>query len=189
MGAETALIVGTTIAMGAASMAQSAAQNKSSRKIAEYQNRQQAAAFAKSVAVQREQAVISGAEKKRALHARYDALQGASRVASAERGAASSRSSESILNAMSIQTARESAKINLEQALGSQSFAISNQPMWQVGQTGSTFLAGIQGGLQGLSMGLSMANSYSQNQLAQQQLGAMNELSPNFVGPPSYLAN
>lgn len=170
MGIETTIAIGIAVASAATSVASTVAANKQSKDIAEYQNRQRAAAFAKSAAVQREQAVIAGAEKRRALHDRYDALKGATKAAAAERNVADARSTSASIGALGIQTARESAKISLEQALGTQSYEISNQPMWQVAQTGSAFLSGIQGGLQGLSLGLSVADSMQSAKAAQAQL-------------------
>lgn len=178
MGAETGLLVALTVASTAASVGSSMYASKQSKDIAAYQNAQQAAAYAKSVAVNREQARIMAVEKRRQIQSRYDAYKGAVSASAAERGTGESRSTVALANALGIQTARESAKVSLEEALGVQNFAISSMPQWQVGQSSSAWLAGIQGGLQGLQMGLSINSSIQQGNIANAQLNAMNTPQP-----------
>lgn len=167
MGVETAIIAAITVASSAASIAASSAQRSASRKQAAYINAQQKSAYEKSVAVNQAQVEVSALERRRQLQARYDAFKGAAAVSAAERGVAEGRSAQAIQTSFGIQAARESAKITMENALNQQSFAISNQPMWQVGQSTSPFLSGIQGGLQGLSMGASLAGSMNNLSTAQ----------------------
>ena len=187
MGAELAVMAAITVASTAASIAASAQQGSASRKQAAYMNAQQAAAYAKSVAVNQAQSSITAQERRRQLQARYDAMKGAMAVSSGERGVAEGRSSQLLANALGIQVAKESAKISMENALNQQSFAASNQPMWQVGQSTSPFLAGIQGGLQGLGLGLGVADSMrglnAANQLQAAGAGSYSVPSFNVPGP------
>jgi hypothetical protein len=169
-GMEAPLIIGLFAASTAVSVGSSMYASKQSKDAAAYQNAQQQAAYAKTVAVQREQGRIQAIEKRSQIQSRYDAYKGAVATSDAERGVGDSRSTEQLGTALGIQAARESAKVSLEEQLGAQSFAISNMPQWQVGQSSSPFLAGIQGGLQGLQLGLSVTGSINQNALAQQQL-------------------
>lgn len=170
MGIESLLIASIAVAAAgtATSVVASAQQGSANRKLAAYQNAQQAAAYAKSVAVNQAQSNVTAMERRRQLQARYDAFKGATAVSAAERGVADSRSSTALTSSLGIMAARESAKISMENALNQQSFAASNTPMWQVGQSTNPFLSGVQGGLQGLGLGLSMASSYSQLQSANQ---------------------
>lgn len=154
-----------TLASTAVSVASSMQQSKTSKRIAEYQNAQQKAAYEKTLAASRAQGELTGAEKRRQIQSRYDAYRGALSTSAAERGV-SGRSADALANALSIQVARESAKATMEQELNMQSLAISAAPQWQVGQSSSAFLAGIQGGLQGLSMGMSLSQSQQQLNLA-----------------------
>lgn len=178
MGVETGLLIALTAASTAASVGSSMYASKQSKDIAAYQNAQQAAAYAKSVAVNREQAKIMAVEKRRQIQSRYDAYKGAISASAAERGVSESRTTSALTSALGIQTARESAKVSLEEALGIQNYAISNMPQWQVGQSSSAWLAGIQGGLQGLQMGLSINSSIQQGNLANAQLNSMTTLQP-----------
>jgi surface antigen len=57
----------------------------------------------------------------------------------------------------------------MENNLNQQNLAISAMPQWQVAQSSSPFLAGIQGGLQGLSMGMGLMQGQQSLNLAQQQ--------------------
>lgn len=174
MGIESTLLaisIGVSAAGAAASVGSSIQQGNASRKMAAYQNAQQAAAYAKSVAVNQAQSNVTAMERRRQLQARYDAFKGATAVSAAERGVADSRSSMSLQSSLGIMAARESAKISMENALNQQSFAASNTPMWQVGQSTSPFLSGIQGGLQGLGLGLGLASSISQLQAANSLAG------------------
>ena len=180
-GAEAPLIIALFAASTAASVGSSMYASKQSKDIAAFQNAQQAAAYAKTVAVQREQGRIQAMEKRRQIQNRYDTYKGAVAVSAAERGAGDSRSTQQMGTSLGIAAARESAKVSMEEKLGAQSFSISNMPQWQVGQSSSPFLAGIQGGLQGLQLGLSVSGSITQNQLAQQQLGLM---QPSLQPPP-----
>ena len=185
MGPELAVMAAITVASTAASIAASAQQGSASRKQAAYMNAQQAAAYAKSIAVNQAQSDITAQERRRQLQARYDAFKGAAEVSAAERGVTGSRSAVAVQSSLGVLAARESAKISMENALNQQSFAASNQPMWQVGQSTSPFLAGIQGGLQGLGLGLGVASSMNQlnaaNQL--QGLGSGSYSNPSFNVP------
>lgn len=190
MGAELAVMAAITVASTAASIAASAQQGSASRKQAAYMNAQQAAAYAKSVAVNQAQSNITAQERRKQLQARYDAFKGAAAVSAAERGVAEGRSAQALQSSLGIMVARESSKISMENALNQQSFAASNQPMWQVGQSTSPFLAGIQGGLQGLGLGLGVAGSMSQMNAASQLqgLGSGGYSVPSFNVPgPSSL--
>jgi hypothetical protein len=155
----------------AASVASSAYQNKQQKKMADYQNAQQKLAYEKTLAVSKAQGEITASEKRRQIQNRYDAYRGALAASAAERGAASSRSTSALANSLSIQAARESAKVSMEQQLNQQNLAISAMPQWQVAQSSSPFLAGIQGGLQGLSMGVSLMQGQQSLDLARQQAG------------------
>lgn len=155
--------MGIEIGLMAASLAVSAAsamgQSRQSKGMAAYQNAQQKAAYEKTLAVSRAQGAVTAAERRRQIQSRYDAYRGATAVSAAERGVSSSRTTQALMSSLGIQASRESAKVSLEEALNQQSFAISNMPQWQVGQSTSPILAGIQGGLQGLSMGIGIRQS------------------------------
>lgn len=159
MGPE--FIVPMIIASTATSVAGTAYTNIQNKKIAEYQNAQQKAAYEKTLAVSKAQGEITAAERRRQIQGRYDAYRGAIAVSAAERGASQSQSTYALNSALGIQAARESAKVSMEQQLGLQNLAISAMPQWQVAQSMSPFLAGIQGGLQGLSMGLSLQQGFT----------------------------
>lgn len=156
MAITPAVAVAIAAASTAASVASSAVQNKQQKRIAEYQNAQQKQAYEKTLAVSKAQGELTSAEKRRQNQNRYDAYRGALAATAAERGVGSSRSTQAIQSSLGIQAARESAKISMENNLNQQSMAISNMPQWQVAQSSSPFLAGIQGGLQGLSMGVGL---------------------------------
>ena len=131
-------------------------QNKQQKRMADYQNAQQKLAYEKTLAVSRAQGELTSQEKRRQLQNRYDAYRGALAATAAERGTGGSRSTAALGSSLSIQAARESAKVSMEQSLNQQSLGISAMPQWQVAQSSSPFLAGIQGGLQGLSMGIGL---------------------------------
>lgn len=150
------MVVPLIIASTAASVAGTAYTNIQNKKIAEYQNAQQKAAYEKTLAVSKAQGEITAAERRRQIQNRYDAYRGAIAVSAAERGVSQSQSTFALTSSLGIQAARESAKVSLEQQLGLQNLAISAMPQWQVAQSQSAFLSGIQGGLQGLSMGMSL---------------------------------
>jgi len=169
MAITPAVAVAISAVSTAASVASSAYQNKQQRKAADYQNAQQKLAYEKTLAVSRAQGEITATEKRRQLQNRYDAYKGALAVSAAERGTASSRSTSALASSLSIQAARESAKISMENNLNQQNLAISAMPQWQVAQSSSPFLAGIQGGLQGLSMGMGLMQGQQSFDLAQQQ--------------------
>jgi hypothetical protein len=153
----------------ATTVAASASQNKQQRRIADYQNFQQKAAYEKTLAVSKAQGEITAAEKRRQIQNRTDTYKGAIAASAAERGVAGGRSTLALTNSISIQAARESAKVSLEQNLNQQNLAISALPQWQVAQSSSPFLAGIQGGLQGLSMGMSLMQGQQGLDRAKQQ--------------------
>lgn len=161
--------VALTVASTAVSVAAAARSNRQQRKIAEYQNAQQKLAYEKTLAASRAQGELTAAEKRRQNQNRYDAYRGAIAATAAERGAGSSRSTLALQSSLGIQAARESAKISMEQNLNQQSLAISAMPQWQVAQSSSPFLAGIQGGLQGLSMGIGLMQGQQSLDLAKQQ--------------------
>lgn len=165
----------------AASVGASIDNARRSKAVAEYQNRQQKAAFEKGKAVNEAQAAMMAGEKRRQVQARYDAFKAAAKTSAAERGTSTSQSSAAIVNAFGFQAARESSKISMEEALGIQNYSISNMPQWQVGQSGSAVFAGIQGGLQGLSLGLSAMSASSANQAAQQQAGLTGGVSGTTI--------
>lgn len=169
MPMSTPLAVAIGAASTAVSVAASASQNKQQRKIADYQNSQQKAAYEKTLAVSKAQGEITAAEKRRQIQNRYDTYRGAIVSSAAERGVAGSRSTLALTNSISVQAARESAKVSLEQNLNQQNLAISAMPQWQVAQTSSPLYAGIQGGLQGLSMGMSLLQGQQGLDLAKQQ--------------------
>lgn len=159
-------VVALTILSSAVQVASSMQQSRNSRRIAEYQNAQQKLAYEKTLAASRAQGELTAVEKRRQIQNRYDAYRGAMAVSAAERGAGG-RTQDALASALSIQVARESAKVSMEQELNMQSLEISATPQWQVGQSSSAFLAGIQGGLQGLSMGMSLMQGQEQLELAQ----------------------
>ena len=185
MGIEAAAI-GVAIASTAASVGASVDASRRAKNVAAYQNAQQKAAFEKSLAVNREQGAVTAAERRRQIAARYDAYKAAATVAGAERGVAGSATQRAIANTLGIQAARETSKVTLEQILGQQNFEISNQPMWQVGQSGNAFLSGIQGGLQGLSLGMSLQGSMADNAAAQQiaNVGQASNTPPYLLAAP-----
>ena len=150
------------IASAALSVASAAQANKNAKDVASYQNAQQRDAYAKAVAVNAAQGEITATEKRRQIQNRYDAYRGATAVSAAERGVSSSRSTMALMSSLGIQASRESAKTSMEQLLNQQAFATSNMPQWQIAQSTSPFLAGIQGGLQGISMGYGLMASQSQ---------------------------
>jgi hypothetical protein len=164
-----AIAVAITAATTAVSVASSAMQNKQQRKIADYQNAQQKQAYEKTLAVSKAQGELTANEKRRQNQNRYDAYRGALAATAAERGVGTSRSTMALQSSLGIQAARESAKISMENNINQQSMAISNMPQWQVAQSSSPFLAGIQGGLQGLSMGVGLMQGQQSLDLAQQQ--------------------
>jgi hypothetical protein len=164
-----AIAVAITAVTTAASVASSAMQNKQQRKIADYQNAQQKQAYEKTLAVSKAQGELTANEKRRQNQNRYDAYRGALAATAAERGVGTSRSTMALQSSLGIQAARESAKISMENNINQQSMAISNTPQWQVAQSSSPFLAGIQGGLQGLSMGVGLMQGQQSLDLAQQQ--------------------
>lgn len=166
------MVVPLIIASTAASVAGTAYTNIQNKKIAEYQNAQQRAAYEKTLAVAKAQGEITAAERRRQIQGRYDAYRGAIAVSAAERGVSQSQSTYALTSALGIQTARESAKVSLEQQLGMQNLAISAMPQWQVAQAQSPFLAGIQGGLQGLSMGMSLSQAQQSLDLQRQMAAA-----------------
>jgi len=166
--------IGLVVASTAASVGASVDASRRAKNIAAYQNAQQKAAFEKSLAVQKSQGAITAQERRRQIQARYDAYKGATKASGAERGVADSRTQQALIGSLGIQTARESAKVTLEQILNSQNYAISNQPMWQVGQSGNAFLSGIQGGLQGLSLGMSLQGAQADLNTAN-QIAAVNQ--------------
>jgi len=169
MAITPAVAVAISAVSTAASVAASASQNKQQRRIADYQNSQQKAAYEKTLAVSKAQGEITAAEKRRQIQNRYDTYRGAIVSSAAERGVAGSRSTLALTNSISVQAARESAKVSLEQNLNQQNLAISAMPQWQVAQTSSPLYAGIQGGLQGLSMGMSLLQGQQGLDLAKQQ--------------------
>lgn len=150
------------IASAALSVASAAQANKNAKDVASYQNAQQRGAYAKAVAVNAAQGAVTATEKRRQIQNRYDAYRGATITSAAERGMAFSQSTTSLMSSLGIQASRESAKTTMEQLLNQQAFAVSNMPQWQVSQSTSPFLAGIQGGLQGISMGYGLMASQSQ---------------------------
>lgn len=156
MAMTPALAVALTGVSTAVSVASSAYSNKQSKRTAEYQNAQQKLAYEKTLAVSKAQGDITAAEKRRQIQSRSDVYRGVMATSAAERGVAGSRSSMALMNSLGIQAARESAKVSMEQQLNQQNLAISSMPQWQVAQSSSPFLAGIQGGMQGLSMGMSL---------------------------------
>lgn len=164
-----AIAVAITAVSTAASVASSAMQNKQSKRIAEYQNAQQKMAYEKTLAVSKAQGELTAAEKRRQNQNRYDAYRGAIAATAAERGTGSSRSTMALQSSLGIQAARESAKISMEQNLNQQSLAISAMPQWQVAQSSSPLLAGIQGGLQGLSLGVGLMQGQQSLDIANQQ--------------------
>lgn len=147
-------------------------QSKKAKKIAKYQNDQMRVAHDRSVAVNRAQGELTAAEKRRQLQNRYDTMRGQIVSSGAERGVAGSRSQTSVVNALGINVARESAKVSMESRLNQQAFDISSTPQWQVSQSGNPFLAGIQGGLQGLQMGMSLGSGFSDLRAAQNEAAA-----------------
>lgn len=171
MAITPALAVAISAVSTVASVASSAYQNKQQKKMADYQNAQQKMAYEKTLAASRAQGELTAVEKRRQIQNRLDAYQGALQASAAERGTGSSRSTAALQNSFSIQAARESAKVSMEQDLNQQNLAISAMPQWQVAQSSSPFLAGIQGGLQGLSMGMSLMQGQQSLDLARQQAG------------------
>jgi len=169
MSITPAVAVAITAVSTAASVAAAAMQNKQQKRIAEYQNAQQKQAYEKTLAASRAQGELTAAEKRRQNQNRYDAYRGVLAATAAERGVGSSRSTLALQSSLGIQAARESAKISMEQNLNQQSLAISAMPQWQVAQSSSPFLAGIQGGLQGLSMGVGLMQGQQSLDLANQQ--------------------
>lgn len=150
-----------------------------------YANAQKRAAYEKSVAVQRAQAQVSGLEKKRMIQDRYEQFMGATRVSGADRGALGGRTETQLMQGLGISAARESAKVSMEQRLGSQSFAINSTPQWMVSQSSSPIMAGIEGGLQGLQMGLGLQGQVDQNNTVNQ----VQNVGGGFSGLPNYATN
>jgi hypothetical protein len=153
----------------ATTVAASAQQNKQQKRTADYQNAQQKLAYEKTLAASKAQGEITAKEKRRQIQSRYDTYRGAVASSAAERGTAGSRSTLALSNSLSIQATRESANVSLEQNLNQQNLAINALPQWQVAQSSSPFLAGIQGGLQGLSMGMSLMQGQQGLDRAKQQ--------------------
>jgi len=160
--AAIAIIAAST----AASVGSAMDQQRRSKNIADYQNAQQELAYKKSLAVNQEQTAVTAAERRRQIQSRYDAFKGAAAASAAERGASLGGSTSAVLGSLGVQASRESAKITLETTLNNQAYAVSNMPMWQVGQSTSPFLAGISGGLSGLSLGLNLQSSLNNNNAA-----------------------
>jgi hypothetical protein len=181
--------MGIEIALMAAALATSVAgtitQQKQVAGAAKYANAQKRAAYEKSVAVQRAQAQVSGLEKKRMIQDRYEQFMGATKVSGADRGALGGRTETSLMQGLGISAARESAKVSMEQRLGSQSFAINSTPQWMVAQSSSPILAGIEGGLQGLQMGLGVQGQINQNNVANE----VQNVGGGFSGLPNYAVN
>lgn len=158
-GMEIPVIIGLTALSTGVSVAMSAQANRQAKAIAEYQNRQKALAYAKSVAYNRAVGQVKAAEDKRTLQLKYDLMRGASLAQGAERGTLESRVQDVVLNSLGIGVARESSKIELEREMADLGYQINAQPQWNVAGGQSTFLSGIAGGLQGLQLGLSVAGS------------------------------
>jgi len=169
MAITPAVAVAISAVSAAASVAASAQQNKQQKRAADYQNAQQKLAYEKTLAVSKAQGEMTATEKRRQNQNRYDAYRGALAATAAERGVGTSRSTAALSSSLGIQAARESAKISMENNLNQQSLAISSMPQWQVAQSSSPFLAGIQGGLQGLSMGVGLMQGQQSLDLANQQ--------------------